>query len=63
MTNKILDIKNEALAAIRGTDKESDGTRILSLPKLSGITKGFRRGELVVFTGPTGIIDLIFDIF
>jgi ABC-type lipoprotein export system ATPase subunit len=24
------------------------------MPTLSKITKGFRRGELVVFTGPTG---------
>jgi twinkle protein len=31
-----------------------EGTPIASLPKLNLITKGFRRGELVVLTGPTG---------
>ncbi|KAJ1440893.1 hypothetical protein B484DRAFT_476558 [Ochromonadaceae sp. CCMP2298] len=30
------------------------GTAVSSLPQLTAICKGFRRGELVVFTGPTG---------
>ena len=31
-----------------------EGTLCTSLPTLNRITKGFRRGELVVFSGPTG---------
>jgi len=31
-----------------------EGSQSTSLPLLSKICKGFRRGELVVFTGPTG---------
>lgn len=31
-----------------------EGTISKSLPTLTAYTKGFRRGELVVFTGPTG---------
>ena len=32
----------------------ADGTPTPSLPTLTKIVKGFRRGELVIFTGPTG---------
>ena len=31
-----------------------EGSQSTSLPMLSKICKGFRRGELVIFTGPTG---------
>ena len=31
-----------------------DGTSTPSMPTLTKICKGFRRGELVIFTGPTG---------
>ena len=31
-----------------------DGTSVSSLPRFNRIVKGFRRGELVVLTGPTG---------
>lgn len=31
-----------------------DGSGTPSIPQLEAICKGFRRGELVVLTGPTG---------
>jgi hypothetical protein len=33
-----------------------EGSQTTSLPQLSNICKGFRRGELVILTGPTGTI-------
>lgn len=49
------DIKHDVLRSlIRGTLTQYDGTLCTSLPTLNEITKGFRRGELIVFSGPTG---------
>jgi hypothetical protein len=38
----------------RNSGRERIGTQTPSLDGLSLICKGFRRGELVIFTGPTG---------
>jgi hypothetical protein len=39
---------------VNGSKKGFSGTPTPSLPKITSITKGFRDGELVIFTGPTG---------
>ena len=38
--------------------QQFEGSVTPSVPKLTGITKGFRKGELVLFTGPTGIFSI-----
>lgn len=48
-----LDLRSEVLSLMH--QKHSvEGTPVKSIPKLNELTKGFRKGELVVFTGPTG---------
>ena len=47
------DLRVQALLSQRDS-KQFDGTPTPSIPRLTGILKGFRKGELVVFTGPTG---------
>jgi twinkle protein len=47
------DMKDDILRLVR-SDRPIIGTSTPSLPKLTSICKGFRRGELVIFTGPTG---------
>lgn len=47
------DLRVQALLSQRDS-KQFDGTPTPSVPRLTGILKGFRKGELVVFTGPTG---------
>jgi twinkle protein len=40
-----------------------EGTLVNSLPRLNTITKGFRKGELIILTGPTGMtLKLIYAI-
>ena len=52
---KVLSFADLRAEAINGlTQTEPEGVHVTSLPHLSSITKGLRRGELVVFTGPTG---------
>lgn len=50
------DRKEEVIASILSTSQGNErvGTQTPSLDPLCGLVKGFRRGELVVFTGPTG---------
>jgi twinkle protein len=36
--------------------EENEGSAATSLPGLTELCKGFRRGELVIFTGPTGAL-------
>lgn len=36
--------------------EENEGSAATSLPGLTDLCKGFRRGELVIFTGPTGAL-------
>jgi len=49
------DIKHDVLRSlVRGSMTEYEGTLCTSLPTINDITKGFRRGELIVFSGPTG---------
>lgn len=42
------------LQELEVSEEISRGSQAASLPGLSSICKGFRRGELVIFTGPTG---------
>ena len=52
---KVLSFADLRAEAINGlTQVEPEGIQLGSLQRLSSITKGIRRGELVVFTGPTG---------
>lgn len=50
------DRKEEVIAAILSNSQGNErvGTQTPSLDPLCALVKGFRRGELVVFTGPTG---------
>lgn len=48
------DMKSDLIQYLRA-ETRSEGSQTPSLPKLSSITKGFRRGELVILTGPTGV--------
>jgi twinkle protein len=47
------DIRDQTISSFLKTDIR-EGTQTPSIPRLSNIVKGFRRGELVSFTGPTG---------
>lgn len=47
------DMRSEVMASKKDL-KQFDGTSTPSLPRLTKLLKGFRKGELVVFTGPTG---------
>ncbi|CAM9440663.1 unnamed protein product [Phaeothamnion confervicola] len=47
------DVRSEVLHEI-ASPHEFSGTPVKSFPGLTNIIKGFRRGELTVFTGPTG---------
>lgn len=49
----------QVIQAIRSITESPDGyiregSQVPSLPTLNSIAKGFRRGELVLLTGPTG---------
>lgn len=46
-----IDLRDEVIRLLLNKQCEYEGTIVSSIPKLSEITKGFRRGELVVFTG------------
>ena len=48
-------VLRQTLAYISRPEGSGYGTPTPSLPGISAITKGFRVGELVVFTGPTGM--------
>eukprot|EP01035_Chromulina_nebulosa_P018279 gene18279-23956_t len=48
------DYKDEVMRLLRQSSKY-EGTATPSLPKLTDICKGFRRGELVIFSGATGV--------
>lgn len=39
---------------VAGSLSADDGTQSTTLPRLSEVCKGFRRGELVLISGPTG---------
>jgi hypothetical protein len=53
--SKFADLRAEVISHIlNGSKKGFSGTPTPSLPKVTSITKGFRDGELVIFTGPTG---------
>lgn len=43
-------------SVLRGHALGQDGSLTPSLPQLTEICKGFRRGELVILTGPTGTV-------
>lgn len=47
-------LREEVLRNIRTPLTELSGTGTPSLPTISSIIKGFRRGELTILTGPTG---------
>jgi len=47
-------LREEVLRSIRTPLSELSGTGTPSLPTISSIIKGFRRGELTILTGPTG---------
>lgn len=47
------DLRDQVFASIRRVDMR-EGSQVASMPDLCRICKGFRKGELVVFTGPTG---------
>jgi twinkle protein len=49
------DLKAQVFASIRRLDQR-EGAQVESMPQLCKLTKGFRKGELVIFTGPTGKI-------
>lgn len=54
--NEILtfhDMRAQVLHEMRFPDEYS-GTPVVSMPRFTQLVKGFRRGELVVITGPTG---------
>jgi twinkle protein len=48
------DERASVLQGIEGM-QEHAGSVSTSLPGLTDLCKGFRRGELVIFTGPTGM--------
>ena len=49
------DLRSEVLSLMYPKEEQRvEGTPVKSIPTLNKITKGFRKGELVVFTGPTG---------
>ena len=54
------DLREDIVKALLGTASVYEGIKTPSLPKLTGILKGFRRGELVILTGPTGAYDALF---
>eukprot|EP00605_Chrysophyceae_sp_TOSAG23-4_P002537 GSChrysophyteH1.ASY1.ANO1.2802.1 assembled CDS len=47
-------LRGEVLRSIRQPEELASGTPTKSLPSLSKKLKGFRKGELVILTGPTG---------
>lgn len=51
---KFKDFRSEVLGHFMDPDNQTHGTSTPSLPTLTKLTKGFREGELVIFTGPTG---------
>ena len=52
--NQFSDFRTEVLNYFKDPDGRIHGTPTPSLPSLTSLTKGFREGELVIFTGPTG---------
>jgi len=52
--NVFSDYRGEVLGLFTDPDMHMNGTPTPSLPTLTSLTKGFREGELVIFTGPTG---------
>jgi twinkle protein len=50
------DLRGDIIKSLFG-NAVVDGVKSPSLPALSNILKGFRRGELVIFSGPTGIVN------
>jgi len=47
-------LRGEVLRSIREPESITSGTPVPSLPALNKKLKGFRKGELVILTGPTG---------
>jgi twinkle protein len=52
--NLFSDFRGEVLGHFKDPENQEHGTPTPSLPTLTSLTKGFREGELVIFTGPTG---------
>lgn len=52
--NLFSDFRDEVLGHFQDPLNQTHGTPTPSLPSLTTLTKGFREGELVIFTGPTG---------
>jgi twinkle protein len=52
--NRFSDFRGEVLGHFKDPHSQTHGTGTPSLPTLTSLTKGFREGELVIFTGPTG---------
>lgn len=52
--NVFSDYRGEVLGHFTDPDIHMNGTPTPSLPTLTSLTKGFREGELIIFTGPTG---------
>jgi twinkle protein len=52
--NQFSDFRGEVLGYFKDPQSQAHGTPTPSLPTLTSLTKGFREGELVIFTGPTG---------
>lgn len=48
-------MKSEIYRELYDPSNEVTGVKSVYFPKLNGIVKGLRRGEITLFTGPTGI--------